>query len=51
MKENVNAGNTLIHGYSSSFVFNDRWHSTWFLTVREIFPHEVGSPKEWLRSP
>jgi hypothetical protein len=32
-------------------VFGDRWHIVCFLTVREIFPHEVGSPKQWSRSP
>jgi hypothetical protein len=52
MKDNENAGNTLMDGYSSSCSFpSDRWYATWFLMVREIFPHEVGSPEEWLRSP
>jgi hypothetical protein len=31
--------------------FGDRWYATWFITVMEIFPHEFGSPEEWLRSP
>jgi hypothetical protein len=29
----------------------DIWNATWFLIVREILPHEVGIPEEWLRSP
>jgi hypothetical protein len=51
MKDNVNAGKTLIDGYSLSFVSGDRWYAMWFLMVREIWPCEVRSPKEWSRSP
>jgi hypothetical protein len=28
-------------------IYVDMWYATWFLTVREIFPHEFGSPEEW----
>jgi hypothetical protein len=31
-------------------IYVDRWYATWFLVVREIYAHEVGSPKEWLRN-
>jgi hypothetical protein len=37
MKDSINASN--------------RWYVVWFLKVMEICPHEVGSPKEWLRIP
>jgi hypothetical protein len=30
---------------------NGRWYTTWFLMVEELFPLELGSPEEWLRSP
>jgi hypothetical protein len=33
------------------FVSGDMWYAMWFLMVREIWPCEVGSPKEWSRSP
>jgi hypothetical protein len=34
--------------YSPRHVISgDIWYAMWFLTVGEIFPHEVGSPEEW----
>jgi hypothetical protein len=32
-------------------ISNGRWYVTWFLTVKEIFPLEDGSPEVWLRIP
>jgi hypothetical protein len=26
----------------------DMWYTTWFLTVKKIWPCKVGSPEEWL---
>jgi hypothetical protein len=36
---------------SRHVISNGRWYATWFLMVEELWPHEVGSPEEWLRSP
>jgi len=32
-------------------ISSDRWYAMWFLTVREIWPCEFGSPEEWSISP
>jgi hypothetical protein len=32
-------------------VSGDRWYTTWFLMIEELWISEVGSPEEWLRSP
>jgi hypothetical protein len=32
-------------------ISSDMWYTTWFLTVREIWPCEVGNPKNGQEAP